>query len=66
MVTHRLIELEFRPCNYLSSSIHPSALTLLPVAVIVVGIVTAESSKTTQADGIGEEDLGSCVHPYLK
>lgn len=39
---------------------------ILPVAVIVVGIVTSQGSETTQADGIREEDLGSCVHPYLK
>lgn len=39
--------------------------TLLPVAVIVVGIVTSQSSETAQANGIWEEDLGSCIHPYL-
>lgn len=39
---------------------------ILPVAVIVVGIITSQSSEAAQADGIGEEDLGSCIHPYLK
>lgn len=46
-------------------NIHLLVSTFLPVAVIVIGIVTSQSSETTQADGIGEEDLGSCIHPYL-
>lgn len=41
-------------------------IPILPVAVIVIGIVTSQSSETAQADGIGEEDLGSRVHPHLK
>lgn len=52
-----------------SLSIHPPSSThilILPVAVIVIGIVTSQSSETAQADGIREEDLGSSVHPYLK
>lgn len=39
---------------------------IIPVAVIVVGIVTPQSSETAQADGIREEDLGPSVHPYLQ
>lgn len=38
----------------------------LPVAVIVVGVVTSQSCETAQTDGIREEDLGSSVHPYLQ
>ena len=48
---------------YTYTSIH---ILVLPVAVIVVGIVTSQSSKTTQADSIREEDLGSSVHPHLR
>lgn len=40
--------------------------SIIPVAVIVVGIVTSQSSETPQANGIREEDLGPSVHPYLK
>lgn len=40
--------------------------SFLPVAVIVVGVVTAESSETAQADGIGKENLGPGIYPNLK
>lgn len=43
-----------------------TAFTFSPVAVVVVGVVTSQSSETAQADGVREEDLGSCIHPYLK
>lgn len=38
----------------------------LPVAVIVVFIITSESSQASNADGIREEDLGACIHPHLE
>lgn len=41
-------------------------LFFLPVAVIVIGIVTSQSGEAAQADGIGEEDLSSSIHPHLE
>lgn len=40
-------------------------LMLLPVAVIVVFVVAAQSCQRPQTDGIGEEDLGASIHPHL-
>ena len=35
------------------------------VAVVVVLVVTPQSSEAAQADGVGEEDLGPGIHPHL-
>jgi hypothetical protein len=37
-----------------------------PPAVVVPLVVAAESSESTDADRIGEEDLGSRIDPHLK
>ena len=37
-----------------------------PVAVVVVLVVAAQGCQAPQADGKGEEDLGSCIHPHLQ
>lgn len=38
----------------------------LPVAVVVIFVVASQGGEATQADGIGEEDLSSSIHPYLR
>lgn len=42
------------------------AITGLPVAVVVVVVVTPQSGQAAQADGIGEKDLRPSIHPHLK
>lgn len=37
-----------------------------PVAVVVIIVVTSQSSQTTQADGVGEKDLCSSIYPDLQ
>lgn len=37
-----------------------------PVAVVVIVVVTPQSGQAAQADGIGEKDLRSSVHPHLE
>lgn len=37
-----------------------------PVAVVVIIVITSQSSQTTQADGIGEKDLCSSIYPDLQ
>lgn len=51
--------------NHPANSLSPF-LFFLPVAVIVIGIVTSQSGEAAQADGIGEEDLSSSIHPHLE
>ena len=38
----------------------------LLVTVIVVLIVTAQSSQTSNANGIRVENLGASIHPHLE
>ena len=38
----------------------------LPVAVVVIFVITSQGGQATQADGKREEDLSSSIHPYLK
>lgn len=40
--------------------------TCSPVAVVVIIVITSQSSQTTQADGIGEEDLRPSIYPDLE
>lgn len=35
------------------------------VAVVVEAVVAAQCSKSTQSDGIGEEDLSAGINPHL-
>ena len=37
-----------------------------PVAVVVIFVVASQCSEAAQADGIGEKDLRSGIHPYLR
>lgn len=37
-----------------------------PVAVVVIIVVTSQSSQTAQADGIGEKDLCPSIYPDLQ
>lgn len=37
-----------------------------PVAIVVIFVVASQCVKAAQADGIGEEDLSSSIHPYLR
>lgn len=39
--------------------------TCSPVAVVVIVVITSQSGQTTQADGIGEEDLRPSIYPDL-
>lgn len=39
---------------------------VLLVTVVVVFVVAAQCSEAAQADSIGEEDLGPCIHPHLE
>lgn len=41
-------------------------LRFLPVAVVVVFVITSQGGEAAQADGIREKNLGSSIHPYLK
>lgn len=41
------------------------SLQSVPVTVVVIFIVATQRSQATNADGIGEEDLSSSIHPYL-
>lgn len=41
-------------------------LQSVPVTVVVIFIVASQRSQATDADGIGEEDLSSSIHPYLR
>lgn len=41
-------------------------LQSVPVTVVVIFIVASQRSQATDADGIGEEDLRSSIHPYLR
>ena len=36
------------------------------VAVVVVLVVASEGRQRAQTDGVGEEDLGTSVHPHLQ
>lgn len=38
---------------------------VLPVAVVVVFIVAAQCCQAAQTNSIREENLRSCIHPYL-
>lgn len=38
----------------------------LPVAVVVIFVVASQCGKAAQADGIGEKDLSSSIHPNLR
>lgn len=38
----------------------------LPVAVVVILVIASQSREAAQADGVGEEDLSSSIHPYLR
>lgn len=45
----------------------PTALSFrfLPVAVVVVFVITSQSSEAAETNGIGEENLSSSIHPHL-
>lgn len=38
----------------------------LPVAVVGIFVVAAQSCEAPLANGIGEEDLSACIHPDLE
>lgn len=52
--------------NHPANSLSPFVFFFLPVAVVVIGIVASQSGEAAQADGIGEEDLSSSIHPHLE
>lgn len=62
---HHKLESYYKATSPIITNLHHPVGLFLPVAVVVVGIVASQSCETAQADGIGEEDLGSCIHPYL-
>lgn len=39
---------------------------LLPVTVVGVFVVAAQSCQTPLANGVREEDLSACIHPDLE
>lgn len=38
----------------------------LPVTVIFISVVTSKRGKKSETNCIGEENLSTCIHPYLK
>ena len=39
--------------------------SMVPVAVMVEVVVTAQSGESSQTDGVREEHLCTCINPYL-
>ena len=43
-----------------------AAVLPVPVGVMLPLVVAAQGSESPQSYGVGEEDLGACIHPHLK
>lgn len=48
----------------IAATVHKSEC--LPVTVIFISVVTSKRGKKSETNCIGEENLSTCIHPYLK